>query len=100
VALTEAAEAAVAQRWLDRIVFRLAEQIDRELRQGLALSVPTSEEQALGIIKGVAADLRAASQALFKAADDLKRVGKGYQASQAHLAAQRANQAAEDLIGA
>ena len=100
LALFELAEEAVAERWRLRIVQRIANQLDRELSEGLPMRAPSSEEVALGIIKGVASELRAATDALSAAATVLKNAGKGHQASQAHQAAQRAAKAAEDLIGA
>lgn len=100
VALTADAEDQVAQHWRDRIVTRIAESIDRELREGLPMQAPSSEEQALAIVKGVAGELREAANSLFYAAGVLKACGKAYQASQTHQSGQRALKVAEDLIGA
>lgn len=100
LSLTEEAERAVTERWQQRIIARIADQVESELREGLPLAAPDSEKAALGIIKGVAGDLRAASQALFVAAEQLKRAGRAFQASQAHQAGRQAAEAAEGLIGA
>ena len=61
---------------------------------------PSDEDMALAIVKGTADELRAAADALFKAANYLKDDSRGYRASEARQAGQRARTAAEGLTRA
>ena len=63
------------------------------------MEMPTSEERAMVIIKDIAGELLAAADALLEAAKQLRDDGKGFRASQAYLAGQRAKAAADGLVG-
>lgn len=73
------------ERVLERLFLRL-EQDDLDAR-------------ATAVLKGIAAELTTAGQALDTAAAALKAAGKGYEASQAKQAASRAHQTAQGIVG-
>jgi hypothetical protein len=60
--------------------------------------IPDSEQAALGLLRSTATDLHAAGAALDVAAEWLKNLGKGFQASQAKQAANAAHAAAKGLV--
>lgn len=59
---------------------------------------PSAEDHALSVVRAIATELQDAAGALFQAARYLKDDGKGFRATQAHTAAQKARMAAESLL--
>lgn len=59
---------------------------------------PSPEDHALSVVRAIATELQEAAGALFQAARYLKDDGKGFRATQAHTAAQKARLAAESLL--
>lgn len=94
--LTVEAEKRVAARLRERVIDRIVQQIEREVTDPSA--IPRTEKAALAMIRGVADELRIAGQELQVAAAVLKREGIGAAASRAHLAAQRADTHANELV--
>ena len=90
---------AIGQLWRGRAAERLMARAQRQLRQGLPITMPDGEQQAMSIIRDVAAELMVAGEALAAAAKQLRDDGKGFRASQAYAAGQRAKAAAEELVG-
>ena len=93
------AEERVAIHWQQRIIQRLAESRMKELRDGLPIPLPSSEQAAMSIIRGMADALKQSGLALEKAAKDLKDAGKGISANAAYSAGQKAKRHAEELVG-
>ena len=89
----------IGDLWRSRAAERLMARAQRQLRQGLPITMPDGEQQAMSIIRDVAAELMVAGEALAAAAKQLRDDGKGYRASQAYAAGQRAKAAAEELVG-
>ena len=96
--LNDAAESLVAQRIRQRVIEHLAQKRERELRDGLPV-LPSTEQQALSLIKEVGMQLQAAGKALLQAAQRLKDDGKGMHANRAFVAGQTALKQAADLLG-
>lgn len=96
VMLTEDAEKRVAERLRERVVERIAEHLEREVSDPTRM--PRTETAALAMIRGVADELRLAGQELERAAQHMKQAGLGPSASRAHVAAQRAESFANELV--
>lgn len=96
--LLTAAEAVVTRRWQDRIVFRLAERMERDLRDGLPAPAPSDGQSASTLIRGLAEELRTAGKALEHAANRLKG-STPVPANQVWTAALRAKQVATEILG-
>lgn len=96
VMLTEIAEKRVAERLRERVVERMVEQLEREVVDPARM--PSTEKAALAMIRGVADELRVAGEELERAAAHLKQAGLGPSASRVHVAAQRAESLASELV--
>lgn len=96
--LLTAAEAVITKRWQDRIVFRLAERMERDLREGLPAAMPSDGQSASVLIRGLAEELRTAGAALEHAANRLKSSAP-VPANQVWTAALRAKQVATEILG-
>jgi hypothetical protein len=97
--LVEDAERVVRERIRERVVKRLADTLERELREGLPGPPPSPEQVAYALIKSLAHDLQAAGAILERSAKALNSAGKATEANLAMMAAQRAKKAAEDILG-
>lgn len=85
--------------WLP-VVSQISDWCGEYQPQSPQASRPSDEQMVLGIVKGVAVELTAAADALDAAAAQIKNEGgKGYRASLAKQAAQRARAAAQELVG-
>jgi hypothetical protein len=96
--ITDEAESLVAERLRGRIVKRLADKLERDLREGLHSPPPSPEQVAYALIKSLAHDLQAAGAILERSAKALNSAGKASDANLAMMAAQRAKKAAEDIL--
>jgi hypothetical protein len=94
------AQSRVNRRLRERLVVRLEEEIERDLREGGPTPLPTNEQAAMAMIRSMAGHLEEAAEALDQLAAHLKSDGgKGFRASQAKQAAMKARKAARELIG-
>jgi hypothetical protein len=90
----------VRDQWQERIIMRMAEQVEKDLRAGGPVQLPSTEQQALALIKGVAQELEDAARALDIAAARFKNItGQVNAANETKRAAIKARKAAEGLIG-
>ena len=81
-----------------RVVTKLATAILLDLKADGPAPLPTSEQQVRAVLQTLSLRLDEASQALFLAAERLKRKGDGHGASQVYAAAQR-TQLASKVMG-
>jgi hypothetical protein len=81
-----------------RVVTKLATAIMMEVKADCPAPPPTSEQQVRAVLQTLSLRLDEASQALFIAAERLKRKGDGQGASQIYAAAQR-TQLASKVMG-
>lgn len=72
----------VGAKWRERIVEHIANEIDRELREGGPAKPPTGEQAALVFIREQAQKIEGYGEALKQAAEWLKAKGEGYKANQ------------------
>lgn len=92
-------DADVATHWIQRIRARMVEKRQKELREGLPVELPNSEQKAMAILRRVSDQLVLAADALDEAARHLLDDHKGFRAKNAKLAAIRAREVAEGLVG-
>ncbi len=98
--IVQQAESSVVLRWHERIAARIANQMDRELREGCPDRLPDNEQAALAMIRSIARELEEAADALEQAAQRLKRAGDGVGAAQTMHMAKKKRDAARGLVGA
>lgn len=98
-AMIQEVDERVGAYWRERAIVHLIERKNRELRAGLPMQMPSDEDRAMAIIRGLAGGVEQHAAALEQAAVWLKNAGKASQASQIWQAAQRARQQATELIG-
>lgn len=79
-------------------IARLDRPLEAELFGESRTLVPDSEQAAMSMLRSTATDLRAAGSALDHAAELLKQLGKGWQASAMKQASQAAHAAAKGLV--
>ncbi len=97
--LMDQAEDLVAERFRQRIVERIAEKRERELREGL-VSLPSTEQQALALLKDLGTHVDGFAKAFKHFAEVMKRAGLGTDAVAALRASKHAAEIAEGLLGA
>lgn len=79
-------------------IARLDQPLEKAIFGTNRIQVPDTEQQVLSMLRSIASDLHKAGSALDVAAEQLKNLGKGFQASNAKRAAQEAHRAAEGLV--
>lgn len=97
--IADEAEARVAKLWHDRIVTRLAAELDRELRDGLPMRDATDLAVARRMIKELSVELKVAATKCNVAAAWLREKGEAKKASEMHQAAGRAFSVYEAVAG-
>lgn len=85
----------LGRRLRDHAIAHLERRFEATLRDRPRID---SEQAAMNLLREVARELQCAGTSLADAAKALKDAGKGYRASQAHAASQRALKAAEEIL--
>lgn len=97
--LVDRAEALVSDRWHQRIVQRLAESRERELREGIPLAPPSTDDAIRALLKDLGTETQAGAEALERAASELSKCAKAYQARLTYEAHLRLQKTADGLLG-